>query len=147
LSRYLLDTSVLSLLVPGRPDVTSEFLEWVAIRDETLHLSTVSVAEIEQGIAKLRRLGGTRKPAAIALWLDDTLSNFAARVLPFDTSAAVIAGALADRALAVGFQPSTPDLYIAATAEAHNLTVLTRNLRHFAPLGITPIDPLVTLPR
>lgn len=144
----MLDTSVLSLLVPGRPDATPAFLEWIAAQDETLHVSTVSVAEIGQGIAKLRRLGGTRKADALSAWLDGTLTTFVERVLPFDVPVAKLAGGMTDRAIASGFQPSPPDLYIAATAEAHELTVLTRNLRHFEPLalGADPIDPLRHLP-
>lgn len=146
MSAYLLDTSVLSLLAPGRPDATPALLEWVAKQDTALHISTVSVAEIEQGIAKLRRLGGTRTPHSLSTWLVGTLSTFSERVLPFDTAEAMVAGALADRAFAAGFRPSPPDLYIAATAQAHGLIVLTRNVRHFEPLGINPVDPLVRLP-
>lgn len=143
---YLLDTSVLSLLVPNRPDATPEFLDWVASQDTSLHVSTVSIAEIEQGIGKLRRLGGTRKPESLSAWLEGTLTTFADRVLSFDAAAAKVAGGLGARALAAGFQSSTPDLYIAATAAANGLIVLTRNLKHFLPLGVEVIDPLQTLP-
>lgn len=146
MSAYLLDTSVLSLLAPGRPDATPALLEWVARQDTTLHISTVSIAEIEQGIAKLRRLGGTRTPHSLSTWLAGTLSTFSERVLPFNTAVAMVAGALADSAFAAGYRPSPPDLYIAATAQGYGLTVLTRNLRHFEPLGINPIDPLERLP-
>lgn len=146
MSGYLLDTSVLSILAPNRPDATPEFLAWVAQQDTELHISAISVAEIEQGIAKLVRLGGTRTPKSLSDWLDGTLSVFADRVLSLDVTAAKVAGQLADRALASGFRPDYADLYIAATAHAHGLTVLTRNLRHFQPLGIDPIDPLLRLP-
>jgi len=37
-------------------------------------------------------------------------------------------------------------LAIAATAESRSLVVLTRNLRHFALLGISAINPFATLP-
>lgn len=146
MSNYLLDTSVLSLLAPNRPDASPEFLGWIAKRDTELHISAISVAEVEQGIAKLIRLGGTRTPKSLADWLDRTLTFFADRVLSLDVAVAKVAGQLADQALATGFQPGYADLYIAATAKAHGLTVLTRNLRHFKPLGIDPVDPLTTLP-
>jgi len=144
----MLDTSVLSLLAPGRVDASPAFLEWVATQDETLHFSTVSIAEIGQGIAKLGRLGGTRRAEALSAWLEETMTIFVERVLPFGALPARVAGELADRATASGFRPSAPDLYIAATAEAHGLTVLTRNLRHFEPLALAakPIDPLHQLP-
>jgi hypothetical protein len=147
LRTYLLDTSVLSLLVPGRPDATPELLQWVAERDTTLHLSTVSISEVSQGIAKLRRKGGRRTPESLSLWLDSTLDIFRERVLPFDARAARMAGELADRALASGSQPDVPDVYIAATAAVHGHIVLTRNLKHFLPLGVEAIDPLQTLPQ
>ena len=38
------------------------------------------------------------------------------------------------------------DLIIAATAKVHGLTVLTRNLKHFAPTGVGVIDPVAQLP-
>jgi predicted nucleic acid-binding protein len=44
-------------------------------------------------------------------------------------------------------EPGFPDLAIAATAVTHQLTVLTGNLRHFAPLGIAAYNPLDALPK
>ncbi len=143
---YLVDTSVLSMLALNRPDATPEFLDWVRERDRELHVSTVSVAEIEQGIEKLRRLGGTRKPDSLAMWLKGTLDDYSERVLDFDVAAATTAGRLADQALASGFQPGTADLYIAATAQTYGLVILTRNLKHFLPLEVVAIDPLAGLP-
>ena len=65
---------------------------------------------------------------------------------PFDVEAARIAGELTDKAQSVGQSPGFADLAIAATAASRSLTILTRNLRHFTPLGIAVIDPLDTLP-
>jgi predicted nucleic acid-binding protein len=146
LSRYLLDTSVLSILAPGRPDATPEFLQWVAARDTELHVSTISIAEIEQGIAKLRRQGSTHRPALLSNWLRGMLTTFAERVIAFDAIAAHLAGEMGDKAAAEGFRAGTADLYIAATAKSLGCIVLTRNLKHFVPLGVDAIDPLVTLP-
>jgi predicted nucleic acid-binding protein len=69
------------------------------------------------------------------------------RFLPFDVAVARVAGRLSDRARSKGRSPGFPDLAIAATAAAHNLTVLTRNLRHFAPLGVPAHDPFAALPQ
>lgn len=38
------------------------------------------------------------------------------------------------------------DIAIAATAHVHGLGVLTRNLRHFGPLGVKVADPFSALP-
>ncbi len=67
------------------------------------------------------------------------------RVMPFDVAAARLAGLPMDKARATGHAPGFPDLAIAATAGSRGLAVLTRNLRHFAPLGIPAIDPFDTL--
>jgi predicted nucleic acid-binding protein len=78
--------------------------------------------------------------------LEVLLDLYASRVLPFDVAAARIAGALSDRARSSGRNPGFPDLAIAAIAAARDLTVLTANLRHFAPLGVPAHNPLDSLP-
>lgn len=54
---------------------------------------------------------------------------------------------MSDTAFSRGRHPGVLDILIAATAQAHDLTLLTRNVRHFEPLGIEVVDPLLTLPR
>ena len=49
-------------------------------------------------------------------------------------------------ARAAGHTPGFADVAIAATAGSRGLTILTRNLRHFVPLGIEAADPFETLP-
>jgi toxin FitB len=68
------------------------------------------------------------------------------RVLPFDGATAQIAGALTDLARAHGHSPGFADIAIAATARQHNLTILTRNERHFIPLEVRAVDPFRRLP-
>ena len=68
------------------------------------------------------------------------------RVIEFDTPAARIAGAMADRARGRGQAPGFADIVIAATAQRHKLTILSRNVRHFDPLGAIVLDPFVALP-
>lgn len=112
----------------------------------SLFLSAVSVAEIEDGIAKSRREGATRKSADLKAWLETVLHLYGDRVLAFDTPTARIAGALADRARGQGHAPGLADVIVAATAQRHALTILSRNLRHMKPLGVAVIDPFVKLP-
>ena len=108
---------------------------------ERLFLSTVTVAEIEDGIAKARREGARLKATALAAWLETIVHLYSDRTIPFDINAARIAGRLSDRARGNGHSPGFPDLAIAGTAMAHRLTVLTRNLQHFGPLGVPARDP------
>jgi toxin FitB len=110
-----------------------------------LYVSAVTVAEIESGIAKLCRLGRQRAED-LAAWLDTLLHLYALRVLPFEVGAARIAGGLADRARGQGHAPGFPDVAIAATAQLRGFMILTRNVRHFAPLGVPFLDPFVRLP-
>ena len=98
------------------------------------------------GSRRARREGATRKADLLAEWFELLLHLYGDRILSYDIAVARIAGRLADRARGMGFAPGLADLAIAATAQAHNLTVLTRNLKHFAPLGVDAHDPFDTLP-
>jgi predicted nucleic acid-binding protein len=112
----------------------------------SLYLSVLTVAEIEDGIAKAHRERAQRKAAEFAEWLDAVLHLYASRILAFDLPAARIAGVLSDTARGLGGGPGFVDVAIAATARWHGLTVLTRNTRHFTPLGVTAINPFDGLP-
>jgi hypothetical protein len=68
------------------------------------------------------------------------------RVLPFDSPTAEIAGALSDLARGRGHSPGFADIVIAATAHWHDLTILSRNERHFAPMDVAVVDPFGKLP-
>jgi toxin FitB len=145
-SGYLLDTSVLSMLAPGKPALTSELIAWLRARADSLYLSAVTIVEIEQGICKLRRTGGAERANRLEQWLDELLATSSDRILSLDSRVGREAGAMSDRALATGRHPGFVDVAIAATARAHGLVLLTRNGRHFAPLGIAFIDPVEALP-
>jgi len=111
-----------------------------------LFLSAVTVAEVSDGIAKASREGAARKAAALSAWLDTLLHLYRERILTFDVSVARIAGSLSDVARAQGQAPGFADIVIAATARHHGLTILTRNVRHFEPLGVPVLDPFTALP-
>ncbi|MGB8398055.1 type II toxin-antitoxin system VapC family toxin [Bradyrhizobium sp.] len=142
---YLVDTNVISAVAPSRP-VSPALVEWMDRHSASLFLSAVTVAEIEDGIAKLRREGARRKSADLSAWLETVLHLYGDRVLAFDAPIARIAGAISDRARGHGHAPGLADIIIAATARHHGLTILSRNLRHFEPLGVVVIDPFVKLP-
>lgn len=111
-----------------------------------LFMSAVTIAEIEDGIAKLRREGASRKSADLTAWLETVLHLYSDRILAFDAAVARVAGALSDRARGLGRAPGLADIIIAATAQHHGLTVLSRNIRHLEPLGVAVVDPFVKLP-
>ena len=143
---YLVDTNVISAAAPS-PPVSATFVEWIDTHSASLFLSAVTVAEIEDGIAKLRREGATRKSADLTAWLNGVLHLYSDRVLAFDATIARIAGAISDRARGLGHAPGLADIIVAATAQHHGLTILSRNLRHLEPLGVAVLDPFVKLPK
>ena len=143
---YLVDTDVLSSGAPAAGRRPPEFAEWMEAHSAELFLSAVTVAEIASGIAKVARTGRTGRANDLKAWLALVLHLYGDRVMPFDVAAAQVAGALLDRARSVGHTPEFADVAIAATAESRGLTVLTRNLRHFTPLGVTAVDPFENLP-
>lgn len=144
---YLADTNVLSAGAPGRKERSASLVAWMDAHADELFLSAVTVAEISDGIAKLRRTGSVSKAERLERWLEVVLHLYADRVLAFDIAAARVAGALTDRARAAGHAPGFADVAIAATAANRDLVVLTRNLRHFAPLQVRAHDPFKRLPQ
>jgi predicted nucleic acid-binding protein len=145
LTRYLVDTNVISQSGPARA-APSELVAWMHANADNLFLSTVTAAEIQEGIAKAHREGATRKAAALTVWFETVLHLYGERFVSLDVATARAAGLLSDQARAVGHAPGFADIVIAATARTHNLTILSRNLRHFAPLGVPVLDPFQTLP-
>ncbi len=111
-----------------------------------LYLSVITLAEIEQGIARCLRTGAHTKAGRLTEWLETVLHLYGSRILPVDVSTARRIGPLADYAVGRGHAPGLADLAIAATALNRGLVVLTQNLRHFTPLGVSAQDPFEILP-
>jgi hypothetical protein len=146
LTRYLVDTNVISATAPATAVKRFELVEWMGSHSRDLFLSAVTIAEIADGIAKAKREGAQRKASDLSAWLQAVLHLYGDRVLPFDSPTAEIAGALADLAHGHGHSPGFADIAIAATARRHNLTILSRNERHFAPMNPAVVDPFERLP-
>jgi toxin FitB len=142
---YLVDTNVISAGTSSRT-APPALIAWMDHHSPQLYVSAVPVAEIGDGIAKARREGATRKAADLDAWLETLLHLNGERVLALDAATARVAGMLSDRARGQGQAPGFADIIIAATALQHRLTVLSRNLRHFEPLGVRALDPFVALP-
>ena len=131
---FLLDTDVLSAL--RRRERNPEAVLWVENQRTTdLHISVVTVGEIERGITRQQR-GNPSFARELVLWLDRVLSLYGERILPVDTAIARRWGRLS---ATLGHDGA--DLLIAATAMEHRLTVVTRNVRHFEPTGVAVLNP------
>ena len=134
---YLLDTMALSALM--RPGTVPAVEAWFADIDlDELHLPAPALAEIRRGIARLPE--GRRKTALREAY-DTLLTPLLASCPAFDADAALVWGELMGTGDATGRQHPSIDTQIAAIALVHGLTVVTRNLRDFAPLGVATVDP------
>jgi predicted nucleic acid-binding protein len=130
----LIDTDVLSALNKRRR--SREVETWFSRqRDTDLFLSVVSIGEIERGIS-LQRRDNPNFALALAAWLDQVLATYSDRILPFDLAAARRWGQLSAK---LGHHGA--DLQIAATALEHGFSVVTRNVGHFAPTGVSVVNP------
>lgn len=132
---YVLDTNVVSALRrPEREPVVTEWARAVPLVDQ--YVTALTIAEIERGVIRKEQTDPAQG-AILRRWLAErVLPGFADRVLPFDLPAARILARYP-----VPEQAPYDDAQIAAVAEAHGMTMVTRNLRHFTPLGVRVLCP------
>ena len=105
---YLVDTNILSAIAPTKTVVASDLAAWMDRNSDGLYLSVITVAEVEDGIAKSRRQGADRKAGRLAEWLGAVLHLYAARILHLDVAMARLLGQLANRARGIGQTPDWP---------------------------------------
>lgn len=130
---YLLDTNVVSELRRPRPH--AGVLAWfAAVDDPQLHVSVVTLAEIQAGI-EITREQDTAKAAEIEIWLDRVSASY--NVLPMDAPTFRLWARLMHRRSDTVYE----DAMIAATAKVHDLTVVTRNVADFELFGVRWLDP------
>jgi predicted nucleic acid-binding protein len=137
-SGFLLDTNVISELVKAKPE--TKVMTWIEATDESLlYLSVLTLGEIRKGIAFLSH--STRR-VALEAWLDHDLAlRFADRILPIDQPVADRWGRIAGSAAAKRSPLPVIDGLFAATAQHHNLILVTRNIRDIAATGVPAFDP------
>lgn len=135
MTRYLLDTNILSNLV--KPQPSASLMDWMAAQpDEDLFISALTVAEIRRGILEKPR---GKKRDALEAWFagpEGPQALFADRVLAFDDKAALIWARLMAEGKAAGRPRSALDMIIAAVAGANDCVVVTDNERDFVGLQI-----------
>ncbi len=108
------------------------WLEGVA--DEDLHLSSVTLGELQAGVEKTREQDSD-KAAEIEAWIDQVAETW--NILPLDGRTFRVWATLMHRRQ----DDLLVDALIAATAVVHQLVVVTRNVRDFTPLGVETVNP------
>ena len=135
---FVLDTNVVSELRKvrlGRAD--ANVAQWAdSVNAEDLYVSVITVQELEIGVLLAER----RDPAQGAVfrtWLNShVLPAFEGRILPVDTAVA-----LRSARQHVPNPRPVRDSLIAATAQVHGMTVVTRNLADFEATGVAMLNP------
>jgi len=132
---YLLDTNILSETRKQQP--AARVTNWISVTPpERLHVSVLTLGEIEQGISHIRGRGDHEQAAGLERWLRELELGFADRILPITLPVAAAWGRQ---------QHAQPlpviDALIAATAKVNSLTIVTRNTKDFERSGVQVLDP------
>jgi toxin FitB len=137
-SGFLLDTNVISELVKAKPE--PRVTKWIESTEETLlYLSVLTLGEIRKGIASLPH---SARRVKLEAWLDHELAlRFSDRILPVDQQVADRWGRIAGSAAARKSPLPVIDGLFAATAQHHNLILVTRNTRDIGATGVPAFDP------
>lgn len=132
---YLIDTNVISELRRKHPD--PGVVEWFSQRPpSSLYLSVLTLGEIRKGI---QVVPDSKRRQALLDWLEtDLASYFSGRVLPVDAAVANHWGCLV---AAAGKPVPAIDSLLAATAIAHDMILVTRNVKDFSRLSVQTFNP------
>lgn len=136
--KFLLDTCVISELVKKAPE--SRVVDWLNAQvEEQLALSVLTLGELRKGVAKIET--DSARWQKLSVWLAKVELQFAGRVLYIDEQVVAVWGVLCGANEARGHKLPVIDSLIAATAKAHDLVLVTRNVSDFAFAELTVVNP------
>jgi predicted nucleic acid-binding protein len=135
---FLVDTNVVSEWVKPRPN--PGVVAWLADTDEDqVFLSVVTLVELRHGI---ERIASGRRQRQLSAWLENDLPlRFEGRVLSIDADVADACGRLVAKSEAAGRPIEAMDAFLAATAQVHQLPLVTRNTVHFHSILKALLNP------
>jgi toxin FitB len=131
---YLLDANVVSELYKARPDErVKSFLDFG--RGTVFWISIFTLAELRKGAANPRM--SSARSEGLTLWIDEIEAReFSDHILGLNLNIARIWGSLSAG-------PTRPpiDMFLAATAMEHDLTLVTRNVADFRDVPVKLLNP------
>ena len=135
---FLIDTNVISELTRPNPD--QRVVSFLHETDEDhLFVSVITLGELRRGVA-LKADG--RAKSALDDWLrGDLRERFAGRILDVTSEIADRWGDLMATAKQQGTVLHAMDGLLAATALVHGKTLVTRNVKDFAPFEVSIFNP------
>jgi len=135
---YLIDTCCISELVKKKPNLS--VVKWFADRDElSMYLSVITFGELRKGIEKLP---DSKKKKELNRWVKEDLKHrFKNRILNINMKEVNKWGEILATAEKKGEPLPAIDSLIAATAQVHGLTVVTRNTQDMEGSGTEVINP------
>lgn len=135
MTSVLLDTNVLSELVRLRPDPRIQAF----VRAQTDPL--ISALTIHELVFGAERASDPARRTKLIAWIASIQNQFAGRIVDVDANVALQAGRLRASAASQGANADPIDALIAASAITRSAAVATRNVRDFASLGVSLVDP------
>ena len=138
---FLLDTNVVSEWV--KPQPSPQVVAWLnEVDEDRVFLSVASLAEIRRGVEIMPQ--GKRRDRLFGWLTGDLPVRFEGRILDIDRRISETWGIVMARGQKTGLNVHVMDAFLAATAEAHGLTLVTRNVQHFLKLGTPLLNPWQT---
>lgn len=133
---FLLDTNVISELRNGKPKQSAAVRAWAENQPgNQLYLSAVTVLELEMGVLRMERKDAAQG-RILRTWAEIVLQQFEDQVLPFTAATAQLCAGMH-----IPDPRSFRDSMIAATAQQHGITLVTRNVADFEGLNINILNP------
>ncbi len=135
---YLLDTNVISEMRKARAGrIDRNVAKWALEVDvDQMFTSVIVIHEIETGTLLAERRDPLQGRIYRAWLENDLLPTFSSRVLPVNVEVARICAS---------YHVPDPmpllDSFIAATAQIHGLTLVTRNIADFVRTGVPLLNP------
>jgi hypothetical protein len=135
MARFLVDANVLSEATKPAPD--HRVVDWLARNEPELAVDPVILGEIRFGILLLPK---GRRRSRLEHWFQDGVQRL--QCVPWEASTGLRWAELLATLRAAGRAMPIKDTFIAATALAHDLAVVTLNVRDFDAAAVAIVDPV-----